>query len=164
MTEQSIPALERRQARSLDAWALLAMAAIGLAISAYLTTLHYAGASPVCANGGAFHCTAVTSSTYSLVPGTGIPVTVPGMIWFIVSGGLAARSLRCTRLGLPEPAWLRPGHAVWGGLGLLSVLYLVYAEVVLLHYICEWCTGVHILVFLSLVVAVVRLRPGAAPS
>lgn len=59
--------------------------------------------------------------------------------------------------------WLRSGHAVWAGLGMLSVLYLVWAELVPLHEICEWCTGVHILVFLSLLVTVTRLQPGSVP-
>jgi uncharacterized membrane protein len=46
---------------------------------------------------------------------------------------------------------------------MLSVLYLVWAELVPLHEICEWCTGVHILVFLSLLVTVTRLQPGSVP-
>jgi uncharacterized membrane protein len=110
---------------------------------------------------GFVNCQAVTSSIYSVVPGTSIPVTVPGMIWFIVSGALAIAAIRCAGSGLAEPAWLRPGQAIWSGVGMLSVLYFIWAEVVPLHELCEWCTGVHILVFLSLLIAVARLQTGA---
>jgi uncharacterized membrane protein len=151
---------ERRPA-GISPWALIAFAAAGLGLSAYLTTVHYAGVAPICTTGGFVNCQAVTSSSYSVVPGTSIPVTVPGMIWFIVSGALAIWTVRCSRGGLAEPGWLRPGQAIWAGLGMLPVLYFIWAEVVQLHYICEWCTGVHVLVFLSLLVAVARLQTGA---
>jgi len=142
----------------LGAWTLLAIAVIGLGISAYLTTLHYAGSAPVCAVGGVFNCGQVLSSSYSVIPGTQIPVTVPGMLWFIVSGTLAAISLVSGRRGLAEPGWLRPAHAVWGGIGLIAVFYFIHGEVAV-GAICEWCTGVHLLVFISLLVALARLRP-----
>lgn len=137
-------------------------AAAGLGMAAYLTTLHYAGATPVCAGGGAFDCAAVVSSRYSFVPGTTVPITVPGMLWFAVSGGLAALSLRERHRGGLEPPWLRPLHVLWGAAGLLFVLYLVYAELVLLHRVCEWCTAVHVAVLISLLLAVGRLRPARA--
>jgi uncharacterized membrane protein len=157
------PELGERRSVGMGPWALIAFAVIGLGISVYLTTVHYAGGQPICTTGGFVNCQAVTSSSYSVVPGTSIPVTVPGMIWFIVSGALAIWAVRRARGGLAEPAWLRSGHAVWAGLGMLSVLYLVWAELVPLHEICEWCTGVHILVFLSLLVTVTRLQPGSVP-
>jgi uncharacterized membrane protein len=47
-------------------------------------------------------------------------------------------------------------------LGLVSVLYFVFAELVKLHELCEWCTGVHILVFLCLLVAIARVQPARA--
>ncbi|HYA00316.1 MAG TPA: vitamin K epoxide reductase family protein [Candidatus Binatia bacterium] len=164
MTEEALPDVERSAGSAVGAWALAVMALIGLGISAYLTAVHYAGGSPICAGGGPINCGAVTSSKYSVIPGTGVPVTVPGMLWFIASGALAWIGLSRARRGLAEPSWLRPVQAGWGVVGLLSVLYFVYAELVLLHEICEWCTGVHILVFLSLLVAVIRLRPSAAPG
>ncbi len=144
-----------------SAWTLIGTAVVGLGIAAYLTTLHYAGAVPLCA-GAAFDCGAVVSSSYSLVPGTPLPITVPGMLWFLVSGGLAAWSLRTRRHSAIEPTWLRPLHALWGAAGLLFVLYLVYTELVLLHRICEWCTAVHVAVFVSLLLALGRLRPARA--
>lgn len=143
----------------MGAWFLLGMALVGLGLSAYLTTLHYAGIVPVCTNGGIVNCGAVLNSSYSQLPGTTVPVTVPGMIWFIVSGALAAASLSAGRRGLRERRGLRPAHLLWTVAGLAGVLYLVFVEVVDLHELCEWCTGVHVLVFLSLLVALARLRP-----
>ena len=162
LTSEARPAetesVEHLRSADAGAWFLLAVGVIGLGLSAYLTTLHYAGIAPLCTTGGVVNCGSVLTSSYSVVPGTSIPVTVPGMIWFIVSGALAITSVRCARRGLAEPWWLRPGHVVWAVLGLISVLYFVYAEVVQLHKLCEWCTGVHVLVFLSLLVTLARLQ------
>jgi len=160
LTAEPTDPIRRRD--GVGAWLLVAFGAIGLGISIYLTTLHYAGLAPVCTTGGIVNCASVLKSSYSNVPGTSIPVTVPGMLWCLVSISFAAASLVQGRRGLPEPRWLRPGHALWAGIGMLSVLYFIYAEVVALHEICEWCTGVHILVFLSLITALVRLQPAYA--
>jgi uncharacterized membrane protein len=146
------------------AWFLIGAAVVGLGIATYLTTLHYAGVSPICTTNGFVNCGSVLKSTYSVVPGTSIPVTVPGMIWFIVSGALAVVSIRCARRGIEEPEWLRPAHLIWCLLGLVSVLYFVFAELVKLHELCEWCTGVHILVFLSLLVTIARVQPARVSS
>jgi uncharacterized membrane protein len=148
----------------LGAWFLLAVGVVGLGVSVYLTTLHYAGVQPICTSGGFVNCQGVLKSQYSFVPGTSVPVTVPGMIWFIASGVLAAIAIRCARRGLPEPSWLRPAHVVWAVLGLASVLYFVWAELVQLHELCEWCTSVHVLVFLSLLVTLARLQSGGATA
>src|SRR5262245_22582319 len=72
---------------------VIVLALAGLGISIYLTFEHYRGVAPVCTVGGAFDCAKVTSSAYSVLPGTQIPITIPGMIWFIVSGGFAAAML-----------------------------------------------------------------------
>lgn len=141
----------------------MVLAALGVGIAAYLTALHYAGISPLCSQGGPVNCARVVSSSYSVVPGTAIPVTVPGMLWFLVSAALAVVSLRRGRRGAPEPGWLRPAHAGWAGLGLIAVFYLVYAEVAL-RALCEWCTGVHVLILLSLLVTLARLRPEPAAA
>ena len=59
------------------AWFLLGAAVVGLGISTYLTTLHYAGVAPICTTNGFINCGSVLKSSYSVVPGTSIPVTVP---------------------------------------------------------------------------------------
>jgi uncharacterized membrane protein len=138
--------------------AVVAFAALGFAVALYLTTVHYADVAPVCAAvGSAVDCSAVTQSTWSVVPGTALPVTVPGMLWFAVSGGLAVAALR----GGDSPR-LRRAQLAWCGAGLAGVLYFVYAELVLLHRICEWCTVVHLLVLATFLVALVRVLPAEA--
>lgn len=146
-----------------DLAALLVMASIGIGIAAYLTTVHYAGVEPVCTVGGAINCAKVTSSQYSVVPGTQLPITVPGALWFIVSGVLAWIALDRTVRGIAEPARLRVAHVLWGMVGMVFVLYLVWAELVALHSICEWCTVIHILTLLTFLIALNRLTRPVEP-
>jgi uncharacterized membrane protein len=125
--------------------ALVVMAVAGVAIAVYLTITHLTTVPLVCTVGSVVNCGSVTHSAYSVIPGTSIPISVLGIAWFVVSGGLALTSLRWVQLG-------------WSGLGLLVVIYLVYVEIVVLHQICEWCTGVHLLVLASFVVALRRAQ------
>lgn len=125
--------------------ALIVMALAGVAIAVYLTITHLSSVPLVCTVGSVVNCGSVTHSAYSVIPGTSIPISVPGIAWFVVSGGLALTSQR----------WLQLG---WSALGLLVVIYLVYIEIVVLHQICEWCTGVHLLVLASFIVALRRLQ------
>lgn len=149
--------------------AMVIMALIGIAISIYLTIEHYAARSlgPLSCpgEGGIVNCAKVTSSAFSFVPGTKLPITIPGMLWFVVSGGIALYALVRLAQNAPEPARLRLAHAVWGAMGLVFVLYLVYAELVMLDNICMWCTFVHILTFLTFIVALNRLtQPPELPE
>ena len=127
----------------------------GLAIAAYLTSVHYAGVPLACTKGGLVDCAAVTTSQYSVIPGTQLPITLPGILWFVVNGCLALAAWRGQGWA---PGRLAVAHAAWGALGLLAVFYLVYAEIVSLHKICEWCTTVHVLILISFLLAVYRLQ------
>jgi uncharacterized membrane protein len=138
--------------------ALAAMALAGLAISVYLTTVHYAHVPLLCSAGGIVNCTQVTTSVYSVVPGTQIPITIPGMLWFLVSGGLASAAWRLQARTGVAPARLSFAHAGWGAIGLVTGLYLVYVEIVRLHAICEWCTAVHALTLLTFLVALYQVQ------
>jgi len=140
---------------------MLLAGAAGLAVSGYLTVLHFQGTAPVCANTGMMDCRAVTSSAYSVLGETGIPVAVLGALWFLVSGTLAAVAWR--RQGPGGHTWFRLSQLAWAAAGLLSVLYFVWAELVMLHRICEWCTAVHLLVLLTFLLAVRRMQQ-PAPS
>ena len=135
--------------------AVFVLALAGLGISIYLTVEHYQHVAPVCTVGGAFDCAKVTSSAYSVLPGTSIPITIPGMLWFIVSGGFVAAMLWYLAREQREPARLRLWFVLWAGAGLLFVLYLVYAEIVQLRALCLWCTGVHVI---TLVIFLLALR------
>lgn len=151
-----------RRAPGLTAMLLMAVAGVGISI--YLTTIHYAKVAPFCTTGGVINCASVLRSQFSNVPGTQLPITIPGLLWFVVSGGLAFVGLRALWRGSPEPERLRAAHFFWAAAGMLFVLYLVYAEIVVLHSICEWCTTVHIMTFATFLIALGRLQHMDAPA
>ena len=80
------------------------------------------------------------------------------MLWFLVSGGLASAAWRMQARTGVAPARLFLAQAGWGAIGLVTVLYLVYIEIVRLHAICEWCTAVHMLTLLTFLVALYRVQ------
>jgi uncharacterized membrane protein len=133
---------------SIRQWLLLALAIVGAGTAVYLTTVHYEQVPLLCSSQGLVNCERVTSSSYSVVPGTTLPITIPGLAWFIVSGLLAFRGLRSSQ------RWIRQAQLAWAILGILTVLYLVYVELVILHTICLWCTVVHVIIFGSLLMAI----------
>ena len=136
-------------------WAL-ALAAVGLGVAVYLTATHYfAGAVPLaCTTSGPVNCEQVTSSAQSIV--AGIPVAVFGVVWFgaelvllLADRSEPSRGLALARLG-------------WTAIGLVVVLYLIYAELFLIGALCAWCTAVHALViglFLLTVSEVTAVEP-----
>ena len=153
---------EQQRLERLLLAAMSLCALIGIGVSTYLTTLHYAKIVPVCTAGGVINCAKVTQSAYSVVGNTNVPITVPGMGWFIVSGILAGWGLMGLRGRVDAPDWLPAVHALWGAFGLAFILYLIYVEFGILHAVCEWCSGVHILVILTFLLALVRWQRSAA--
>ncbi|GCF07943.1 vitamin K epoxide reductase family protein [Dictyobacter arantiisoli] len=131
----------------------LVLSVIGVAISIYLTVAHYANAPVACSTNGLIDCERVLSSVYSFVPGTSIPISVPGLLWFLMSAVLAVLAWKVW------PVWraLRVGQTIWFALGMLTALYLVYVEIVQLKKICAWCTSLHIIMLVMLLVAVFQL-------
>jgi uncharacterized membrane protein len=136
--------------------AIAAMAVAGTAIAVYLTAVHYTHSAAVCTTVGPINCTSVLQSRYSLVPGTELPITLPGMLWFALSGGLALAGLRAVWRGEREPERLRLAMLVWSAAGLAFVLYLVFVEIVVVGAICEWCTAIHLLTLATFLVALHR--------
>ncbi len=133
----------------------MAFALLGVAVSAYLTVVHYTGGELVCTVASIVDCEAVTTSSYSLVPGTPIPIALAGVGWFVVSGGLALAARRA------EPSWARGAHVAWAAAGLAVVLYLVNAEIAVIGRICEWCTVLHVLIVATFFAALARFREAA---
>ena len=117
----------------------------GVAVSIYITLLHYAGFVPACPASGAINCEAVLSSPYAVIGGTAIPTSAAGIVWFAISAVL----------------WIRPpGRLVlaWSFLGLLTVVYLLFIEIVLVGAICLWCTAAHAMVVVLVLLAMVARR------
>src|SRR5258705_10349953 len=97
--------------------ALVCMAVAGVAISLYLTSVHYLNVPLACSTSGVVDCAPVLRSTYSVVPGTQLPITVPGLLWFVASGTLAGIALGRALAGRPEQRWLRPAPGAWSAAG-----------------------------------------------
>ena len=134
---------------------LAILACLSLAISIYLTIVHYnSNVQLVCSATGLINCENVLTSSYSVVPGTTIPVSIAGILWSVVA---LALPLVVLKVG-PELRQIRVAEFAWGIAGLLTVLYLVYAEVVQIRNICAWCTGVHFIVLFYLLFSVFLLQ------
>jgi len=120
---------------------------LGLAIATYLTYEHYAtatGAPNSCLFGGSansvINCGAVTTSAQSII--LGLPVALYGAVFFVFMTVINLPVLwRSTSVWV---ARLRVAAAI-AGIGM--VIYLISVETLIVHHICIWCTGVHILMF-----------------
>lgn len=124
----------------------LLIAIAGIGVAAYLTAEHFSGSSHLagCSSTGVVNCAKVTTSAESHI--LGIPVALLGLIYFV--GAVPF---------LLPVAWRSRNRLVRGfrqlsaiaGLGF--VLWLVYAELIKIHNICEYCTGVHLLTLILFV-------------
>jgi uncharacterized membrane protein len=142
--------------RSKSQALLLALSLLGVAIAIYLTSVHYENVPLVCSASGLINCTRVLSSPYSVVPGTSLPITLPGLGWGVVSAALAIVGLFAAT-GLWQRR-IRMAQFAWALAGLLVVLYLVYVEIVRLHTICAWCTALHVLILLMFLITLLQLQ------
>jgi uncharacterized membrane protein len=118
--------------------AIAGLALLGLAISVYLTYVHYAGIEPVCSS--ISNCERVQTSEYADL--LGVPVAVLGI------AGYAAilLSLR-TRVEVT---------ALISYLALAFSAYLTWAEVFKIEAICQWCVASAIITLVIAVLATVR--------
>jgi uncharacterized membrane protein len=121
----------------------LIVSVLGLADAAYLTYQHFSEATSFagCSENGAINCRAVTTSAWShLGP---FPVSVLGLAFFVFM--VAVNSPWGWRAPWPAVHWARLGSVV---VGIVFVLYLVWAELFRINAICLYCTGVHVLTFI----------------
>ena len=119
----------------------IALSVAGVAVSIYLTVLHFIGFAPACPATGPVNCEAVLSSPYAVIAGTTVPTSAAGIAWFAISAVLWVRGFGRVLLA-------------WSALGLVTVLYLVFVEIVRIGAICLWCTAAHVLVVAVLLIAV----------
>ena len=124
---------------------LMAMSIAGLGIAAYLTVAHYvSGAILACPDTGTINCEKVTTSPESVI--FGVPVALIGLLFFAAMTVLNAPTF--WRRVSPLLRWSRIGLA---SSGVVFALYLIYTELFTVHAICLWCTGAHIVAFLTFV-------------
>ena len=156
----------RPAGRPVPAWVIGASAVlvlIGLADAVYLTITHFTTTVHLaCSGSGTINCEKVTTSPQSYI--LGIPVAVLGLVFFVVYAGL------CTPAAWrsPEPL-VRYTRLAWAIGGVLTVVYLIYAELFEIGAICLWCSLVHLVtiaLFIVVVVgeALIEGAPSSAPA
>ena len=123
--------------------AIAGLALLGLAISIYLTYVHYAGIEPVCSS--ISNCERVQTSDYADL--AGIPVAVLGIVRY-------ATILVSLRMRADVTALL-------SYLAVAFSAYLTWAELFKIDAICQWCV---VSAIITLVIAVLAtLRALGAP-
>lgn len=119
----------------------LALVIIGISLSSYLIYFHYearAGLPSWCNLNDKINCTNTILSSYSEIGK--IPLGAFGVVWFSVSGLLYHNKLRFSKnASTNAPFYL----FVWAGIGVASVVYLVYVEIFLVGSVCLLCTATH---------------------
>ena len=115
----------------------------GLAISVYLTVVHFSTIPLACPANAVVNCEQVLSSRYAVIGGSALPTSVAGIVWFAISAGLALLRRRQALLA-------------WASIGLVTALFLVYVEIVQLGAVCIWCTAAHAMVLLIFLIALMR--------
>lgn len=128
------------------------LALAGLGVSVYETYAHFTGnhlaGCPATAK-ATFNCTAVITSPESMVFGV-IPVAILGLLFYVFA--VAAFSPWGWKLRYPLAGWARLVSMV---VGIGFVVYLVYAEVVEIQQLCEYCTAIHVITFLLFCITLV---------
>jgi uncharacterized membrane protein len=126
--------------------ATLIVSVLGLADSAYLVYEHFSAAPAFagCSAKGAVNCEAVTTSAWSYLFGSHLlPVSVLGLGFFLVM--IVLNSPWGWRAPWPAVHWARLVAVI---VGVVMVLYLIWAELFRINAICLYCTGVHALTFI----------------
>jgi len=121
------------------------LSAAGAAVAGYLTYARYTDTTLVCATGG---CETVQRSDYALL--AGIPVAVLGLGAYLILLGTALSASELARVV----------GAVVAVSGTLFAAYLLYAQIVVIDAVCQWCVASDVLIALLAVGCSLRLRSG----
>ncbi len=122
---------------------MLALAILGVALTAYLTYVHYTGLKPVCTAGQS--CIRVQTSQWSKLDG--VPVALIGLVGYIaIAAALLAPDGERTRLVVVALTLVGVGFSA----------YLTYRELFSIHAICEECASSAIIMTLLAIGAVSR--------
>jgi len=130
---------------------VVALAAIAVIVSAYLTWVHYSGQLALCIGVGG--CEAVQASRFAVVGP--VPVAVIGL-----GGSLALLTVGLWRLSSDTPEWTATAAFGLSLAATLYVAYLTYLELFVIGAVCSWCVSVAIAVVGVFVLTVLELRSG----
>ncbi len=140
---------------------LVALNAIGVALSAYLVAQHYAGeggGSRLCELGHVVSCSRVLQSDWAVI--LGVPVAVHGMAYFTIALGCSL----LLAFGSKEFRSARDTAVVMLLIcivGVASCAYFVLAEL-MLGALCPLCTLVHMVVVATLYLSLQAFRERAS--
>jgi uncharacterized membrane protein len=130
-----------RISRTVPRWitsATLSLSVLAIGLTAYLTITHYTDPTALaCPDTGIVNCTAVTTSSWSVI--FGVPVALLGLLWAV---GITA--LNTPWAWHARARWLDTARLALSGAGAVMVVYLVYVELFRVDAICLWCTAVHL--------------------
>jgi uncharacterized membrane protein len=144
-----------REVVRVPRWAVIttfALSLVGLGLSMYLTIAHYEGKQILaCSTTGTLNCGLVTTSAQSHF--LGLPVADLGLATYIVM--VILNSPWGWRL---KSYWVHVARFILAIGAMVFVLWLVYAELIIINHICEYCTGVHIVTF-ALLIVLTRVSP-----
>jgi uncharacterized membrane protein len=130
-------------------WTTWLLTLVGLGLSIYLTIAHYTSSTILaCSDKGLVNCALVTTSAQSYF--LHVPVAVWGLLNFSLLAVISAPWV-----------WDRAAYVVhlvrfvvvMGSMAM--VLWLVYAELIIINHICLYCTAVHIVTFFLFVLGAV---------
>ena len=128
------------------------LAIAGAAVSAYLTLAHYTTPAILACNTSRFvNCERVTTSSQSAL--LGIPVALLGLGWY---GAMIA--LCAPRAWASPLRALHVARTVSATCGMAFALWLVRAELFVVHGICLWCTAVHVITFALFAIVVTHRK------
>lgn len=150
MTTEAL-SLTQSQQRDMLRLASIILVILGLMVSGYLTYVKLSDTAMVCIDSGAFNCDRVQNSAYSRFLGT--EVAYLGFMTYVILGGLLLLEKRVSFLQ-------EYGHVLVFGITLFAFLFsmwLVYAQVVLLQALCQWCLAHEIIMTLLFGISSVRL-------
>jgi uncharacterized membrane protein len=135
-------------------WTTWGLSLAGLGVSIYLTIAHFNTAVTLaCPATSTVNCEKVTTSPQSYA--FGIPVAVLGLAFYLFL--VVVNSPWVWRMTWPPIRWARTGSMV---VGILFVLWLVYAELFKIGAICLWCTSVHVITFALFVLIMFAFAAG----
>jgi len=133
-------------------WISWLLSLIGVGLSIYLTIAHYTSTSILaCSDTGVVNCAKVTTSAQSYF--FGAPVAVLGLGFYLSMAVLCA-----PRAWAAKQRWVHLARLAGVLGGMIFVLWLVYAELLIIGNICLYCTGVHAVTF-ALLICVVNQTP-----
>jgi uncharacterized membrane protein len=123
------------------------LAIIGLGVSVYLTYIHYNSKALVCPSHGVINCEQVVTSPQSVI--FGLPVAVYGLAYFVwlclilnpYAWSVSSKILAYVRL-----------FSLIAGMGF--VIYLISLEALVIKAVCIWCTSVHIITLIILILVI----------